>query len=1510
MTHFRPRMLALLALCTLLTGLAPDALGSGQGYGPGRIELKILAGHEHTEAGIGGIWNSRDKLHIQLEPTDGWLIREYHVDLGGGEAYSPPLTTTGNPKIGHFDFKETFTFPYFNETADAGHPTRRTLVMDLEEDLGFRWGTPYADLRLQGVAIHLDLVKLDASGHEVQQSGAWAVPELVVWIDENAVETTLPDEEVIADAETGEIVEDEVVEVRDSEKGKVAKSEHQQASRSWEVDEAEAVVEFEGGRWGWWFRYLMGHPKRGHFIDSPVAGLRVETPTYEGMTDVDAAFDYFPGEEVAVDLGRHHLGSTIADHKISPLDLVDGSDTDDVRIINIARLLQSLDVDAEPRGGIAITPEVVAAFEESMVYWGLESLDFSNSIEIENVIDRTVQNAAALDPPLNLAMVSAEDAKAHLDETLNNSMFRKNVSKTPELGSSKAKMNIVNVWMPARAANGEPTTVEYFDETGNLIRTEDQAKPIIVTYTDEDPVTGAPDTWVAVSRDDGRTWKRKNLSRSGDRSSYELPDGEPFYGETKKPVFQSQGNKILVAWSSKYARGGRPRYAIDTADDYPYDDVYYTEDIWGVAGPQRAHDYTEDGYPEVGEVPHSALWTCRGVIATQADVDAGIGQYVGDIVWFKPERLTSGRRDVNQIFCGAASGAGFALVWQEDPNGVRPGRAIGPGPGWGGATTSHKTDIWYSHLTWGDHSKIDTNFVAHGDPEHDLDVIERPKALVPMTLPVRLSDNDVLNTKNMGVDTTTYAEDLSYLPENLTRCVKFEGGKTITTPDDPRAYLADYAVLRATPADHYASMNCINCHMPYGTTPYADAPTQAAPVPLVVLDAEAHDYLGGFTNGDCRSCHYSHVVPRDRLIAVTPGLDEQTKCAECQAKGGVWKDGTDGTPVVEAYYPYDGYPYVFDDGSINDGTHRYGLELPGLLSGEYYTFTNYSGRETSVAITTDGRLMDGDTGAARGNIFLQAYEFTKPDGTIGKSAWAIITYEETKGAGTGPPDETGDGVSHRDDYVPESGKTIIYHSFDFKNPDLVSAGYVLNMPEREYVASVDGYGNQVIDPVLDAGGHIAPKYIVDEYGSPILDWQGRPQLAYENARRGRFILQGTGMVRGSRTVMVMVYKEGEEGSGRPSDIMLRRWVIPEDEITFTYKNGVITGVASVVGNPYRFENIVGDYVLDESSGQYYWASGPVNVSSVTPTVTTPSSGDPEHEDAYGAVKVVEWVQTEDNLGDMSMRNPYDDANAHRGGLRGDVLAVGFCYTPNWAAARNGHDRYDFYVRRSFDGGVTWTTDPNGVGVEHCRTWTYPSGTQSAGTKVEECTFYAAGAFEAMRNLSQLPNNKESVIEPRLVPVPGTIKLNGVWTGIPEDKQDPSVFYVAWGTSTNPIKDPVTKEQDEPSPQDLYWTFTQDNGETYYVQEWVVNPDSDGQYAGETVYRTPWMAKGDPEQGEVQLRMTPDGSRFYASWLDEGDEGSDIVFRRIMPSAFPANVASPTTTVTTDTSTDGTTGGLE
>ncbi|MBU1231721.1 MAG: hypothetical protein KKD01_19015, partial [Proteobacteria bacterium] len=703
--------LRLLSISIILVLFGCSGAFAVVGYGPGRIELKIFAGQDHIDVGSGGIWNSRDKLHIQLDPADGWRIKGYHVDLGGGEEYTPPLTTTGNPKIGYFAYTEEFQLPYTNEVNEDGHPFRRTLVLDLEEDLGFKWGVPWADLRTQGVAIFLSLIKLDEEGNVVSETGAWVVPELVTWADETTVES---EEGLIVDTSSGEIITAEVTEIKWVGKGnKVAQLAEQQAQRTWVVEETEDAIAFDGGRWGWWFHYEIAHPKTGHFIDSPVAGLSVETPTYAGVTDVNAAFDYFPGEKVDISIGSILLGSTLADHKISPLDIFPAADTEDPQVINMARLLQSLDLDGNAQGGIIISEEVVGAFEQAMADLGQSSIDFSNDNQVEGIIQATVSYAGQLDPAIALTVISAVSARGHLEGTLSNSMFRKRVSRTPNLTSSKGKMALSTTWLPALPANSADGTeivdITYLDEEGGVIRTTNEAKPIVITFTDADPLTGAADVWAGVSRDDGNTWKRKNISRSGNRTSFTLANGSEYYGDCKKPVIQVQGNKILIAWSSKYARGGKPRYAIVTTtgieDDpstlkdetsYEYDDPYAVDDIWGVSGPQRSRDYTEDGYPEVGEVPYSALWTCRGVIASQTDVNAGVGDFVGDIVWFKPERLTSGRRDVNQIFIGAASGAGFGVIWQEDPDGVRPGRAVGPGEGWSGATTSHKTDIWYS----------------------------------------------------------------------------------------------------------------------------------------------------------------------------------------------------------------------------------------------------------------------------------------------------------------------------------------------------------------------------------------------------------------------------------------------------------------------------------------------------------------------------------------------------------------------------------------------------------------------------------------------------------------------------------------------------------------------------------------------------------------------------------------------------------------------------------------------
>ncbi len=58
---------------------------------------------------------------------------------------------------------------------------------------------------------------------------------------------------------------------------------------------------------------------------------------------------------------------------------------------------------------------------------------------------------------------------------------------------------------------------------------------------------------------------------------------------------------------------------------------------------------------------------------------------------------------------------------------------------------------------------------------------------------------------------------------------------------------------------------------------------------------------------------------------------------------------------------------------------------------------------------------------------------------------------------------------------------------------------------------------------------------------------------------------------------------------------------------------------------------------------------------------------------------------------------YSNVRSHRGFIRGDFFTIAYALSPNWAASRNGNDRYNFYTRRSFDGGQTWTTNPEGAG---------------------------------------------------------------------------------------------------------------------------------------------------------------------------------------------------------------------
>ena len=155
------------------------------------------------------------------------------------------------------------------------------------------------------------------------------------------------------------------------------------------------------------------------------------------------------------------------------------------------------------------------------------------------------------------------------------------------------------------------------------------------------------------------------------------------------------------------------------------------------------------------------------------------------------------------------------------------------------------------------------------------------------------------------------------------------------------------------------------------------------------------------------------------------------------------------------------------------------------------------------------------------------------------------------------------------------------------------------------------------------------------------------------------------------------------------------------------------------------------------------------------------------------------------------------------------------------------------------------------------------------------TVYGPGDAEPARNVSNLRNNRTTVSEPRLVKAPGTIKdAFGNATGYPEDEQDTSVYQLAYGLefNQNTLPDGVVFPQ---LPLDIYYSRTRDKGQRY--ESVIVTPQG-----GNGKPQEGWnlLAKDKPEQGAAQLRQTPDGSRMYGIWLEESEQGSDIMFRRV------------------------------
>lgn len=146
----------------------------------------------------------------------------------------------------------------------------------------------------------------------------------------------------------------------------------------------------------------------GVFVDSPVEGVTFATESQSGITNALGEFSYLAAEQVTFSIGVTEFPATTAAPQVSPVDMAASSSDATAMTTNIARLLQSLDADGNPDNGITI-PATAAAVSAS-INFDVSVVDFEN--------DPVVINLVANSGSVTTALISAEDANAHLESTL------------------------------------------------------------------------------------------------------------------------------------------------------------------------------------------------------------------------------------------------------------------------------------------------------------------------------------------------------------------------------------------------------------------------------------------------------------------------------------------------------------------------------------------------------------------------------------------------------------------------------------------------------------------------------------------------------------------------------------------------------------------------------------------------------------------------------------------------------------------------------------------------------------------------------------------------------------------------------------------------------------------------------------------------------------------------------------------------------------------------------------
>ncbi|WP_440903359.1 hypothetical protein ACMZOO_10860 [Catenovulum sp. SX2] len=106
----------------------------------------------------------------------------------------------------------------------------------------------------------------------------------------------------------------------------------------------------------------------GVLTDSPINNISYQTSSgLSGKTNQSGEFNYHADDSITFSLGSIEFPDIQAQALLTPLELMETRDVNAVKVVNLLRLLQTLDNDNQPNNGIDISETTIAAIEQAQI---------------------------------------------------------------------------------------------------------------------------------------------------------------------------------------------------------------------------------------------------------------------------------------------------------------------------------------------------------------------------------------------------------------------------------------------------------------------------------------------------------------------------------------------------------------------------------------------------------------------------------------------------------------------------------------------------------------------------------------------------------------------------------------------------------------------------------------------------------------------------------------------------------------------------------------------------------------------------------------------------------------------------------------------------------------------------------------------------------------------------------------------------------------------------------------